>query len=659
MADLMYAVVPQSLKQAICHPVVRAVCPLFHAFPDPLPRRPFRLSFPGNIARVAAATLVALSITAPHTPAQDRQPEPAPAPAAPAPFDTLKPPAPADAMRGYRIVEAWIRDWNLPAEPLVEPAFANVAVVLRLDGVVVGRGSARDDRGGALHAAAKEAMELAERRLPWPHDAVGEKSRREEALRLMLSVEFGGAPVPFVAQSWAEFDLLVQAGREGIAVRVGEREAEMFPSQMSGAGYAPSEGAVSLLAKASGGSLTVLRDDPKSQPAGIAKERGAVFYKFPVLQLAQPAPSVGPAFLFRGGRVIAESEITTGALRQFAMDLAANIRARTERVVTDPGVALAAPREAVILDGTLRLGASGDSKAGAFETLLVIQALREFAGVESIDELARRDAAKLGAELFAGLLPAGPPPNMGAAVSAAVVIAATTPAPGESGAPEALLEAAKEGVAKAFGADGQWEKGVQPGAKAMVALALVRLNSPLAEGAVRSIYAETPPKMLVAQMPYLGWAELELAAGKSGVPAGAALRQMRDEVWGHQLTSLDAGEDGPDLVGGIVFTNTAQPLPTWLSLKPVAFLGAMARDERLTGAEERPKEIVRLARACRFARQLAADDMVCHAAADRARAMWGVRTATWEQRQPPEAQALALLAVSQTLRTLAPAAKTP
>ncbi len=629
----------------MCHSRPHRHFPSFHRFSDPTPRSPCRPSLLRIIARcLLASALLAL-----------------PALAQPAATDPARPVPPAEAMRLYQAADRWIRDWNLPPVPEPEPAVPAAAFTLRLDGLVVGRGTALAADGSAIHAAAQRAMLMAERKLPWSHDAVGEKARREEAAKLMISLELGGTPVPVQAQTWLEFDLLFRAGDDGVAVRVGEREEAMFAGQMLTLGYSPSEAAVALLSRLSGDAAPVVRSDPKAQPAILSKERGAVFYSIRTRHLAQKRVGESPAFLFRGGRTIEAREITTASLRQLAVDLAENLGRRVTTRRIDPGASLAEPRDVTVLLGTLKLGVPPDEDpAGAFETLLAVHALRNFAEIQSVDQEARGRAAKLATELVDGLFAgAERTPVLGVEVSAALIIAATTGADARNGVPDGAWEMATLAVGGAYAPGTGWDQKVAVAARSMVALALVRLGHQNAEASLRAIYTETPAKMLVAHMPYLGWAELELAAGKPQVAAATALREMRTDVWDHQLSSRDAGEDGPDLVGGIVFTNSPQPLPTWLGLKPGAFLATMARDPRLTGSDEKLKELIRLSLLGRFARQLAVDEHAAYAASDRARAEWGMRTSVWEMRQPPEVQAVGLLAVSELVRTLDAAAAVP
>src|SRR5207247_423371 len=100
-------------------------------------------------------------------------------------------------------------------------------------------------------------------------------------------------------------------------------------------------------------------------------------------------------------------------------------------------------------------------------------------------------------------------------------------------------EACRKRVLGSFDAELGFKADVPAPAKGLVALALVEMMrqdndddsrqtaANLAESAVRRVYRDTPEGELVSQMPWLGWAELRLAAlkGRDEVPAAVALRQ--------------------------------------------------------------------------------------------------------------------------------------
>jgi hypothetical protein len=177
-----------------------------------------------------------------------------------------------------------------------------------------------------------------------------------------------------------------------------------------------------------------------------------------------------------------------------------------------------------------------------------------------------------------------------------------------------------------------------------------------ADAALRAAYARTPPGEWVGLMPWAGWAEIEIAAARRNLAGGdgalvgeAALRDVRELLWRHQVGTSDVSPTDRDLVGGIVFTRGRQPLPTWHSLRPLALAATMMGDPRLTAENEFPGQVLRMLASVRFLRQLCADDAVMSWADGPA---WGVRAATWTDEQPEEATPMALVVLSEMVRSL-------
>ena len=127
---------------------------------------------------------------------------------------------------------------------------------------------------------------------------------------------------------------------------------------------------------------------------------------------------------------------------------------------------------------------------------------------------------------------------------------------------------------------------------------------------------------------------------------------MREQVWKHQLSAAELSGERLDLAGGIVFTAGRNPLPTWHTARPMAFIATMLADVRLTEREEFARELSHVLGALRFLRQLSAGDAEGHMYRLPRRAMWGVRNSVWDQRMAPEATALTLMTVSEVVRSL-------
>ena len=160
-----------------------------------------------------------------------------------------------------------------------------------------------------------------------------------------------------------------------------------------------------------------------------------------------------------------------------------------------------------------------------------------------------------------------------------------------------------------------------------------------------------------------GWSKIP------GLPAGVlpAFTYMTMEAgligifsaFADQAMASQFGFDLPweqrDLAGAIVFTKAAagqRAMPTWQAARPLAFIATMLGDPRLTDDAEVAAELSRLLQSLRFLRQLTASEADGHMYRSPDRAVGGVRASLFDQRMPPEATSLTLIAVCETIRSL-------
>jgi hypothetical protein len=582
-----------------------------------------------------------------------------------APQPTAAPPSPDNTFAAYRLVEGWIRNWSVPdavgADPGAAPA---AAVTLRLGGVVTGRGTsvAPDGTSSALRAAAREAVDEADRRTPAGQDALRDAALIQDAARTTISLELSGALIPFEPKTYSEAAVVAAPGLEGVAVRIGDRVQAMFPGTMLSMGLGAGEAMAALVSKVSGEVTLGLK-----QPAELSKSHGAVFYRFRVSHVAQPAPGSAPIFLLRGGRLVERKEVEAAGLKELAAGLATNLQLRRW-----PGA------ERYGLVGTLlpTVGRCEPEFAGPVDQAIAALALLRYATMPGTNASVANPGRQFGIDLLHSIAvvesgeidPASDPAAAGACVLALV----------EAGPKSldtdpqllGLLNMCIPTLLASVDAEHGFSEGVRDEARPLVCAGLAALarwceqdeEADRARAAVRAVYRETPATQLVGRMPWLGWAERDLAGiegPEAKIPAAVALREMRELVWKHQLTGADAGAEAPDLVGGIVFTSARNPLPTWQCARPLAFVATMLGDLRLTEPAETTPELGKLVGSLRFLRQLAADSAVCHMYQDRARGLWGVRAAVWDQHMPPDAESLTLLTVTETLRSLDAIGKRP
>lgn len=649
--------------QAPCHMPAREPAPA-HAparapeAPRP-PRRPFARWHPGNMARRLVATLVILC-NAGLPAAAAGHPQAPPASASPEPenvmrrFASLR--AAVDALDAASVADA----------PEDRGRLLAASVTLRLDGRVVGRGNDAADDGATLRRAAAAAIAEARERLPVGNSAAAEAERKALSSRLTISLECSGDLVPVTPATYAEADLMILRGLEGVGVRIGESVRVVSPATMLVNGMSPGDALVAAISAASGDPLLAVRTDPRAQPPAIAAAKGATFYKFKAAHLVQFAPGGQPTFLFRGGKVVPSRDITVDSLRRQADDHVDWLLRWDASRRSDPPDW---PR------GTYfpARDAYEPAAASLAEYAVATYAIHRFIAVKArFQEGADpwrivRPGAAAAAPLRFGprRLEQQPLTNVDAGpmfgcLRSLVAMAPYEHLPVTPGMTPPEVSAHDASLAMLYTASSGWSEAVPANTRAFAAFVLARRATLVpgepgrddrvasARAAVRSIFRDTRPEMLVMHMPWLGWAEL-LLAGQGEVPAAPALRDMRDLIWKFQLTDEDAGEEGPDLVGGIVFTSSAELLPTSQSLRPLAFLATMMGDARLTDAAERPMQVARMLRSLRFVRQLAMDEPAAYAAANPETAMWGVRAAAWDMRQSPEATSLALLTVCNTL----------
>lgn len=516
------------------------------------------------------------------------------------------------------------------------PAVAGASVILREGGRIVGRGTAlADEAESPIRLATREAMREAARRLDMPRDALQRETMRAYAEGLTISLELAGRLVPLGDLPDGGLDPGVEPGVEGVAVRVGERQAAMFPATMLATGRPPATALSVLLTDLTGERLVGI-----VPPEEARQRHDGVFYRFGVTHLAQIAAGESPRFLHRGGRTVRMPEITTPAIRTYADRLAGHMLARIR--TGEAGARII---------GTLEPTRSGREllPADGFGTALAAMALSRYGQAPGVDSEAAEVAAEASASLLRGLLDGGGEAMERDPIAAALALGVALESGYREGGDPDLdpWRRVVEGV--------DLSEDLPPGADGLLAWSLAvraaagEVEREEARLAVRGVFRRTDPASMPAQMPWLGWAELLLAEEGERVPAGVALREMRDHLWVHQLTPERAGVHAEDLVGGIVFTATARPAPTWQSARPLAFAGTMLADERLTPASESARELARLLSGVRFLRQLAADEVVQHMYTDAGRGAWGVRLATWEQRMPVEAGAMTLLALCETL----------
>jgi hypothetical protein len=554
---------------------------------------------------------------------------------------------PSEAMEIYRTVDGWTRDWEVNEQHIEAlPAVAVASITLRLDGQIIGREQImRDDADAqSIALAARGAMAKAR---AWVRTKTGDEPSEEQwsaiGSRLTLSVELAQQTVPMRDTELGLPSLGLSPGVQGLVMRMGQQTEIMTPDEMIALGFTVEQAAYAM--------ATALSDDGAMALASIGEliERGYTFSRFNPIWIAQQDAGKGGVFLDRGGRMIEDSSVGTKSVRNMGERIARYLIAQQW-----PG----SERFGMVGTRDVVSGRASPEVAPVYEQALVAHALLQFArqSDKPIHARAREVALRLLDDLGT-VQPGEPVPWDDGIGSAACVIALSHEFEGFHTPEWIQLEIeCREKLAGLYSPIGGFASEILEGARGFVAWALVRAKDKNADHAVRTVFRDTQPGQLVGQMPFLGWAELELASGSDQVPAASALTQMRSRLWDHQISKSDLDWRDRDYAGAVVFTTGSSSLPTSGNLRPIAMACTMLGDERLTpgtiadGAVA--SEIGRVASAMRFVDQLVMSDASGFVSRAPERCIGGVRESLWEWNVSPASSAIALLAALEFERSV-------
>ncbi len=548
--------------------------------------------------------------------------------------------SPARAIELFNEAEAALEGWDASRAPL-DPAAHGARVVLRGSGMILGRGQSVADDGSCVRRALAAALRDAEESLGVAPGSQPQDRMARIGQSLSLSLEIAGPWTPFVPEHLHDASLEISPGLEGVAARLGERTDAVFPSTLLAIGGSPAGALRSLVASLSGDAGNALLP-----AAHLRDELGFVFYRFEVRHMAQASPNAGPVFLTRGGRVVPTSEITTRTLERLAVSISDYLVRQSH-----PD----APGRTMAHEYHPPSNRADEREASPPQRAVAALALARFARCDWGDPDARGRAQ---ATADALMLHLGDEHRARAiaqdlTTASLVLLAHDAGAGGEDQRVAQMVADARSLLRASLLTEGS----VPDAIRGLVACALSTLDDTgddreRIRAFITDAFARTEPAMLVSQMPWLGWAQLRIDDGREQVASAVALRQMRRLIQTHQLQYRDTGEEARDLIGGIVFTASRTPLPTWHTTRAAAICATMLGDERLTLPSERPQEIASIVRTMRFIRQLACDASCGMLYPDPDRAMGGVRLALWDQTVTPESSAMALLAVVECVQSL-------
>ncbi len=570
-----------------------------------------------------------------------------------APISSAQPTISAkQGLQAFGQVDQWVRQWDSSVSDSQPHKYTVAIVTLRLEGRILARGQAisQDPSDQLLQVATRSAIAKAKAKLVDTNDALFDEQHADLISRITITIQIADQLIPI---SRSELDLPgfgYTPGTLGVAVARGDELAVAGPESILILNTDMTQRAIALANslgdQAAGALLTATQ----------LTERGFQFYRFEPMVLSQTAPTEGASFLDRGGRVIEDAQVSPANLKVLASKIAKHIASRQW-----PG------NESYGMMGTLDpiTRRCESNFASPFDQALTALALLRYSTVASGSNA--QAAQTLGKHLLDELSQIEPTETAPweNPISASMTIIALSQL-------ELIDIIADESLAKmrtmcldtldqSYSPSAGFSASLPKTSHGLIAYAFVSSSkidhqdrTPTAIAAIDQVFEDTPVQGLVAQMPFLGWAALEQGADMQADGWMGQLIAMRTIVWEHQLNANDLSWSDRDLRGGIVFTSLSTPLPSWLGTKPVAIIATMLSDPNLTAGTlvngQLPAEIGNLINSLRFIHQLSATKEVSHLFVSPETAVGGIRRALWDQHMPIEADAMALLAITESIR---------
>jgi hypothetical protein len=580
------------------------------------------------------------------------------APAAPAQrgHDGNLAPGPADSgevISAWLTLRRWVNEFSLPGLddaasriPLTDAA--SVCVILRQSGRVVGTGI--DASAGDLMVRRAAGRALGEVLADPAAASLRERLSSSPGRALALELEVGGPMVPLLGRSFDDLAGQLDPGRDGVAMRRGERFAVLFPAQMRAANTA---GRVERALP----SLTIELGLTPASLTELIRRFDVSVYRFRTVHMAQPATAGPPFITFRGDDLVLARDVTQPSLVDLARGVAEHLMGSVAPV-----------EEPVGLLGTYRPTSDRYEPliAPPLEQALAAWALARYARLHGDAEPAAQRAAEAARQVLADLAQVAPSESdpLDDAVACAAIVVGVTEDPNLVGQPEVneLFVSARDHVRTVYtrenGFAGLDDAAVTPNGQALIAWAMSRLlasgaaglDSGLVRSALDAAWTSVPEPREISLLPWLGWAEADFAAA-TGRPIanGQRLRRIRRLADASRVGSPD--RPGPaDLAGGFALTAGDRLTATAQTLRPAAFLAWMVRQAELTPTgDEADAALDRTLSTARFAMQLSVREPSAWAYRYPGRALGGIRAAAWNCDQPVAAQALGLVFAAETL----------
>ncbi len=553
-----------------------------------------------------------------------------------------------DAFASYGDVVSWIKAWETPEQRPLPAECIGVWIALRWSGRLQAEfadaSPALDasNAAGVLPGAVRKVMYRAiERAKGTDGDAVERADRVERFRELPCSVEvqFAHRMTRLRGVDSAAITNDLRPGIDGVLLRINGKARALFPGAMLAQEQTPATAVQALRFE-----LELTEEEFDNQIAD-----GTIrMWKFEIFHLAQPEPNAPAIILNRGSQVVPANAMNVREVQQFSNDLATHLQERMwpgDEPLGIMGVYLAdvdryEPLTANSRDQVLAALALARYAHWQRPTAPSRAQKAESTALKILDDLVVRANTNV-----------NPIPVVGIAAMFAITVDELSTNPNLKISPEirAARVTCQSFVESVYLPNQQqFNESVPSSEQAVCAMALGTRD------AVGAVWQNTAMHLQPSLLPWLGWAEMKLAPEGGPIGASAGLKALRLQLWATQHGTMNFMQTEPDLMGGLALGNGDQP-PDWQTARPLAFLATMLGDPRLTDRTDMAElnaEIVNLTNALRFLRQLSVRDVDRYRLPNPQRALHGIRSILWSEREPISASAMTLMALTEFCKSL-------
>ncbi len=556
-----------------------------------------------------------------------------------------------DAIQQFEEVRSWLDDWQTPEHFALPSGCGGAWVGIRWSGRLMGFASESLNTGDEtalpndriLPAIMRKAMAKTRNRASAGAGDAVEKADRDETFEEVpasLQIQFAQTPVRVRGTTIDGILKQVQPGLDGMIIQNGNARHAIFPAEM----MLQEQSLIAAL-----GNIRFEMDLTAKEFENYISDGRIRIWKFGVIDVVQSGALEPATIVHAGSKIVPTNAITTESLHTSATALVHHLASRMWPGDQPLGIMGTYMADVDRYDPFIAAGRNQALAAFALAKFATSRRNVEPNAAQIAQETAWKILDDLASRSNIEVHPISAAGPAGMIVLAIRELEGTRPITIDIRKLRALC---LDYVSSAYSLETkQFSKKATPTEWAICAQVL---NT---RAAVDAVWLATPFEEQLYLLPWIGWAEMQLAKnGNQPIQSATGLMGLRLRIWEKQIqaSTLDINGHPPrtETLGGLQMNQ--YQLPNWETARILTFLATMVGDPHLTEQSGTPlfQEIMKLTQAFRFLNQLTMRDEDTYRLPEPHRALHGVRASLLNDRMPIRASAMTLLAYVEMIDSL-------